>query len=78
MHILALMFLYTQERALITGRIVPTDVLTMALEQVPRSVKILGPLADYFVELDNSPGADDIQLATEGETWENFKSQWVQ
>ena len=49
----------------------------MAIEQVPRSIKILAPLVDYFVELQND-SSPDIELVTEGETWDSFSSQWVQ
>jgi hypothetical protein len=67
------------ERALATGRIVPREVLEMALEQVPRSVGILAPLVDYYAELNNAPGAPDIELTKpEGGTWESFQSQWNQ
>jgi hypothetical protein len=67
-----------QERALVTGRVVPRDLLAKALEQVPRSVKILAPLVDYHVELKNASDNDDIELVTDGETWETFKSHWIQ
>lgn len=56
----------------------PQKVLEEALEQVPRSVKRLAPLVDYHVELLNAPDADDIEIVTEGETWESFQSQWIQ
>lgn len=69
---------WAKERALLTGRVVPEDVLEMAIEQVPKSVKILGPLVDYFVELNNAPETPDIELTTEGETWEHFSLKWVQ
>lgn len=65
-------------RAKSTGRIVPQDVLERALNQVPRSVKILGPLVDYFCEINNAPGAPDVELTTEGETWETFENKWMQ
>ena len=42
-----------QKRARDTGRIVPKETLEMALEQVPKSVKILAPLVDFFCELYN-------------------------
>lgn len=57
---------------------VPEDVLETAIEQVPKSVKILAPLVDYFVELKNDSNTPDIELTTEGETWENFASKWIQ
>lgn len=67
-----------KDRAISTGRVVPKEVLTEAIEQVPKSVKILSPLVDYFVEVNNAPGADDIELVTEGETWQSFESKWIQ
>lgn len=67
-----------QERALVTGRVVPQETLLAAIEQVPKSIKVIGPLADYFVELINDRGTADIELGTEGETWENFSSKWIQ
>lgn len=65
-------------RAIKTGRVVPQETLIAAIEQVPRSVKILSPLVDYFAELDNDPATPEIELTTGGETWEHFESQWVQ
>jgi predicted kinase len=65
-------------RAMTTGRIVPKEVLEEALDQVPRSVRVLEPLVDYFCEINNAPGAPDLELLTEGETWETFESKWVQ
>ena len=50
----------------------------MALEQVPRSVKILAPLVDYFCELNNAPDKDDIEIMTHGEDWDSFRSHWLQ
>ena len=63
---------------MVTGRVVPRKLLAEALEQVPRSVKILAPLVDYHVELNNSSDDGNIELVTEGETWETFKSHWIQ
>ena len=71
-------FSFSQERAVTTGRIVPRDLLVAALEQVPKSVKILAPLVDYHAELRNAPNEPDIELVTEGESWEHFQSQWIQ
>ena len=65
-------------RAEETGRVVPESLLLEAYEQVPRSVKILGPLVDYHVALRNPQDAPDIQLATEGETWQSFQQKWIQ
>lgn len=57
---------------------VPIDVLQAAIEQVPKSMKTLAPLVDYYVELRNDPETPEIELVTEGETWENFESKWIQ
>ena len=67
-----------KDRAISTGRVVPKEVLTEAIEQDPKSVKILAPLVDYFVEVEYAPGAGDIELVTEGETWQSFESKWIQ
>lgn len=61
-----------------TGRTVPQNLLTQALEQVPKSVEQLAPLVDYCAELNNAPNATDIELLTPGETWDSFKEQWRQ
>mmetsp|Transcript_5038 Transcript_5038/g.8255 ORF Transcript_5038/g.8255 Transcript_5038/m.8255 type:complete len:392 (+) Transcript_5038:78-1253(+) len=65
-------------RALSTGRVVPREVLERALDQVPQSVKVLGPLVDYYCEINNAPGAPDVELLTKDETWETFESKWLQ
>jgi len=67
-----------EHRAIHTGRVVPINVLEDALEQVPKSVNILRSLVDYFCELHNAPGADDIEIHTPGVTWESFQSNWAQ
>jgi len=48
------------------------------MEQVPKSVNILAPFADYFCELNNSPKLDDIELVTPGISWVSFKDNWEQ
>lgn len=67
-----------QDRAKTTGRDVPQHKLEQALEQVPKSVKILAPLVDYHVELLNAPAADDIAIVSDEISWESFQSQWIQ
>lgn len=75
------------KRALVTGRVVPQKTLEMAFEQVPKSVRKLAPMADYFCELSNAgPSSDrnnnqdddDIEIVTEGETWTKFRRKWYQ
>jgi len=58
---------------------VPEHILEEAMEQVPRSVKILGPLVDYYAELNNAPDATDIELMKPvGSSWETFREVWKQ
>jgi len=64
-------------RAKLTGRVIPNELLELAIKQVPKSVNFLAPLADYCCEVSNAPGAD-IKIETEGETWETFQSNWLQ
>lgn len=66
-----------EERAILTGRVIPRKLLELAITQVPRSVKILGPLADYFCEIDNAP-FEELKIITKGETWETFQHKWLQ
>lgn len=66
------------DRAKKTGRVVPKETLEMALDQVPRSVKVLAPLADYFAELNNAPNTIDIELLNQDEDWDDFQCQWLQ
>ena len=67
-----------KDRAMTTGFIVPVEDLELAYDQVPKSVEILTPMADYVCKLVN-PGTDsDIEISQEGETWESFRSNWIQ
>jgi hypothetical protein len=70
--------LQLKNRAKTTGRVVPRRVLEEALEQVPRSVKALSHLVDYHVELYNAPDTDDIEIVSPGQTWDSFRSMWIQ
>ena len=45
---------------------------------MPLSVAELSPLVEYHIELLNDPKKADIEIVTQGETWESFSSQWVQ
>ena len=63
------------DRALGTGRFVPLKTLEIVMEQVPRSMAILGPLADDFVTLVNHPKEEDgIEIV--GEDWDSFEQKW--
>eukprot|EP00547_Thalassionema_nitzschioides_P002208 CAMPEP_0194216154 /NCGR_PEP_ID=MMETSP0156-20130528/18425_1 /TAXON_ID=33649 /ORGANISM="Thalassionema nitzschioides, Strain L26-B" /LENGTH=361 /DNA_ID=CAMNT_0038944853 /DNA_START=54 /DNA_END=1140 /DNA_ORIENTATION=- len=44
-------------RAKKTGRVVPAETLELSIQQVPRSVSVLRPLADFYAHIDNAPGA---------------------
>ena len=48
------------------------------MKQVPISVSKLTPKVDFFCELDNSPLLSEVEIRTEGVTWESFKANWVQ
>lgn len=63
------------DRALETGRFVPLKTLKMVMEQVPRSMDILAPQADYFVTLVNNPKQED-GIGIVGEDWISFEQMW--
>ena len=67
-----------EARSRVTGRVVPKDKIEMALKTVPESVKRLGPLADFFCELWNSPEKDDVQIISDGIGWKKFTKVWEQ
>jgi hypothetical protein len=53
--------------------------LEKVLDQVPKSIEVLAPLVDYYAEINNPPGAEDVELIQPaGSTWEEFGRQWVQ
>ena len=64
------------DRAIATGRWVPTRVLEAALEQVPRSVEMLAPLVDYYAELNNAAEVELVKPV--GNTWDDFRDVWIQ
>jgi len=68
---------FWQHRAEVTGRVVPTDLLELSMEQVPKSVALLRPLVDFAVEINNT-GTEDVDIVTENVDWDVFKSQWAQ
>jgi hypothetical protein len=67
-----------QDRSKITGRVVPRSTLEQALHQVPKSVRELAPLSDFFCEIHNPPKSEEVQIATEGLNWEQFRRTWAQ
>ena len=81
LHIMAprdAVFDRARERSIITGRVVPHETLENSLREVPKSVRILAPLVDFFAELYNAPNSEDIELITENMTWTSFRKAWVQ
>jgi len=80
LHVIApedAVFQRAESRGKMTGRVVPQEILKLALEQVPKSVETLRPLVDYYCKVENAPG-EDIQMVTAGITWDQFRSNWVQ
>jgi hypothetical protein len=62
----------------VTGRVVPHETLESSILHVPKSIKVLAPLADFFCELDNSPDSKEISIKTEGVSWDSFRNVWAQ
>jgi len=54
----------------------PPTALNQVEEQIEKSVTALSPLADYHCKLHNAQ--EDIQISTDGETWESFQQRWQQ
>lgn len=65
-------------RAQVTGRVVPRDLLEQVMEEVPKSVEILSSKVDFCVEILNPPDADDVEIVTGGITWDFFRKVWKQ
>mmetsp|Transcript_31348 Transcript_31348/g.63710 ORF Transcript_31348/g.63710 Transcript_31348/m.63710 type:complete len:352 (+) Transcript_31348:276-1331(+) len=63
------------DRAMHTGRYVPIQTLEKVMRQVPRSMKVLAPLTDYFVTFFNSPANADLEILND-ENWKNFEQMW--
>lgn len=60
-----------------TGRIVPQATLEQSIDSVPKSISKLRHMVDFFAELYNAPGASDIELMTDGMSWESFRRVWI-
>lgn len=71
-------FQRARDRATITGRVVPTDVLVRSLKQVPKSVQILRKDTNFFLEIHNSWDSNSVEIVTEGVTWESCRHAWMQ
>lgn len=57
----------------------PVEVLEAALDQVPKSIKILAPLVDYYAEINNPEKATDVELVKPaGSSWGDFRKVWLQ
>lgn len=76
----------SQNRAKITGRVVPQKLLEEVMQQVPASVSRLRNIVDFFVEIQNSGNdGEDVQLVamsspytdmSKNVTWAEFTNQW--
>ena len=66
------------DRALETGRFVPLKTLERVMEEVPQSMGILAPLADYFVTFVNNPGVKELGGGIDilGNDWKSFEQIW--
>ena len=53
-----------QERANVTGRVVPKHVLQNSIEQVPKSVLVLRKQVDFFLEIANNQNS--VQVVSSG------------
>lgn len=67
-----------QDRARVTGRIVPPELLEKTMQVVPQSVAQLEQLVDFCVEIYNHGDGSQQTLGTEGLTWESFREKWTQ
>jgi predicted kinase len=63
-------------RGITTGRMIPQKTLKTAWEQVSESMNILKDHADFYCELNNSPGLDSVQLKNDM-TGSTFRKYWV-
>lgn len=66
-----------QNRAKVTGRVVPQELLKTTMNVVPVSVRRLAPFADYCVEMHN-PESGNVTIVTSNETFETFQDRWQQ
>ena len=67
-----------QNRARVTGRIVPPELLERTMQVVPQSVAQLEQLVDFCVQIYNHGDDSQQTLGTEGLTWESFRERWAQ
>ena len=65
-----------QNRAKVTGRVVPKDLLEQTMAEVPHSVSILSRKADFTVQLQNAPDSSDVEIVTKGIDWVSFTRMW--
>ena len=63
-------------RAHETGRVVPRDLLERTMAQVPQSVQVLQSCVEYTAEIRNDPNVDDVELVSDKDNWEHFRSMW--
>jgi len=65
----------SQNRAKVTGRVVPRDLLELSIEQVPKSVALLRPMVDFTADIHNS-GGEDVELTSPDLDWDSFTKTW--
>ena len=65
-------------RAQQTGRVIPRATLEESLLQVPKSVKQLSPLADFYAQLHNAKDTELTIEAPAGLSWQTFRKAWIQ
>jgi len=63
-----------KSRARKTGRVVPEAEIEASFRQVPESVGVLAPLADFFAQICNEDGRDPVLI--EPATWHQFHDTW--
>lgn len=74
-----------RQRAVTSGRAVPSDLLEEAIRQAPTSVKCLSPLVDLVYTISNNEGEpmqllasnhDGCEKDTPGSSWSDFAQSW--
>ena len=65
-------------RAKRTGRVIPRATLEESMLQVPKSVRQLSPLADFYAQLHNTEDGPIAIEAPSGLTWQAFREAWTQ
>lgn len=64
-----------RSRTKTTGRYVPESILLATIDQIPQSLKVLEPLADFVAEIANDSGP---VLERPRVSWDEFQQIWQQ